>query len=428
MSGQERFAVRLAAVFALVLGLGLPEAKAGIQVQCPGDINQDAIVDLVDPAHPNAVCRHMAAGDGFISMADTGRRRLYMFGFSDMTGTPAADVMAVGLLGANFPAPTIAVDERDELYLTVSNVGMAIRPDLFDPHSIHWHGFPNASAIFDGQPDGAIAINQGGSLTYYYDAVEPGTYMYHCHVEATEHMQMGMLGNIYVRPAQNRLPNGTLLGTHVHSNPDWNATRRLDDPLVGDKYAYNDGDGITRYDVEVPIQIGSFDPNFHDASESIQPLPFAAMKDLVPMLNGRGYPDTINPGWLPVPADAPRESQKVSTVIEANQGQRVLLRISNLNVTRFNTLATVGLSMRVVGHNARLLRGPDPAGVDPRRGKDLSYTTSSVTVGGGESVDVILDTAGVNPGTYFLYTTNLNFLSNNDEDLGGQMSEIVIRP
>jgi len=30
---------------------------------------------------------------------------------------------------------------------------------------------------------------------------------------------------------------------------------------------------------------------------------------------------------------------------------------------------------------------------------------------------VIVDTAGVSPGTYFLYTTNLNYLSNNDQDL-----------
>jgi hypothetical protein len=49
-----------------------------------------------------------------------------------------------------------------------------------------------------------------------------------------------------------------------------------------------------------------------------------------------------------------------------------------------------------------------------------------VTLGGGESADIILDTAGVAPGTYFLYTTDLNNLSNNEEDFGGMMTEIVI--
>ena len=36
------------------------------------------------------------------------------------------------------------------------------------------------------------------------------------------------------------------------------------------------------------------------------------------------------------------------------------------------------------------------------------------------------DTTGILPGTYFLYTTNLNNLSNNTEDFGGMMTEIVI--
>ena len=38
----------------------------------------------------------------------------------------------------------------------------------------------------------------------------------------------------------------------------------------------------------------------------------------------------------------------------------------------------------------------------------------------------MLDTTGVPPGTYFLYTTNLNHLSNDGEDFGGMMTEIVV--
>jgi hypothetical protein len=51
-----------------------------------------------------------------------------------------------------------------------------------------------------------------------------------------------------------------------------------------------------------------------------------------------------------------------------------------------------------------------------------------VTLGGGESAEVLIDTTGVAPGTYFLYSTNLNFLSNFDQDNGGMMTEIVIDP
>ena len=74
--------------------------------------------------------------------------------------------------------------------------------------------------------------------------------------------------------------------------------------------------------------------------------------------------------------------------------------------------------MKVVGHDARLLRS--------ETGENLYYTTNSVTIGGGEARDVILDTAGIAPGTYTLYTSILNYLSNGTQDFGGMMTEIVI--
>ena len=388
---------------------------SAVGVQCPGDTDGDAVVDV--KVKPGARCMHVTAGDGFINMADGYLQ--YIFGFSDVTGVKPSMVMDEGMLGANFAAPTIAVDEGDEFYLALTNVGMVNRPDLFDPHAVHWHGFPNAAHVFDGVPEAAVAINMGATLTYYYNVVEPGTFMWHCHVEATEHMQMGMLGNLYVRPSQNRLPHGTLLGTHAHSNPDWSPDRDLDNPLTGDKYVYNDTDGSTRYDVELPLQIQSFDPKFHDANMTVQTLPFALMKDTYVMFNGRGYPDTVNPAALGANAEnGMRNVQKTPSIVTATSGQKILLRISNLSVTEFFTVTALGLPMRVVGSGAHIARGPS--------GVDQAYVTNSVTVGGGETADVIIDTTGAPAGTYFVYTTNLNYLSNNAEDFGGLMTEIVI--
>ena len=51
-----------------------------------------------------------------------------------------------------------------------------------------------------------MAINIGGSFTYYYLAPDAGTYFWHCHITPPEHLQMGMVGQIYVRPRQNRVP------------------------------------------------------------------------------------------------------------------------------------------------------------------------------------------------------------------------------
>ncbi len=326
-------------------------------------------------------------------------------------------VLTEGMLSANLSAPTMVYHEGRHAYLDLSNVGMLMRPDLFDPHTVHFHGFPQAASIFDGEPMASISIGMGGTLRYYYRIVEPGTYLYHCHVEATEHMQMGMIGNLYVLPKQNNLPDNTPLV----SLPPTNGVARTVHH-TGYKYAYNDGDGSTYYDVEAALQVTGFDRNFHEQHIAVQPLPFAAMRDDYPLLNGRGYPDTINPNPLPAsPAnDYARVAQKVTSLVTAQKGQRILLRLSNVSETDIHNITVLGIPMKAIAKDARLLRGPT--------GLSLAYDTTSVKIGGGETADVILDTTSVAPGTYMVYATRLNHLSNDNEDYGGLMTQIVINP
>ena len=85
-------------------------------------------------------------------------------------------IMDVGVMNGNQPAPLMAIDEGDEFFLTLTNAGMIMRPDLFEQHTIHFHGYPNASSLYDGVPDASVAINLGGSFTYYYLAPDAGTY------------------------------------------------------------------------------------------------------------------------------------------------------------------------------------------------------------------------------------------------------------
>lgn len=353
---------------------------------------------LTVPAGEKKVCKHIASGDGFIRMADG--HVLYTFGFSDVTGLPDKQVFSEGALAANFPAPLIVLDEGDHFFLSLSNVSLIKRPDLFDPHTVHYHGFPQTGAIFDGLPESAIAINPNYTATYYYKAMEPGTFMYHCHAEATEHMQMGMLGNLYVRPRQNGTSFGSCGGGAACT-----------------KFAYNDGDGSTGYDVDLALQISSMDGPFHDQHIAVQPLPFAEMKDNYPLLNGRGYPDTVNPEALTPPTEnGGKFSQSQTALITASVGQKILLRLSNLNVTNTYSITVLGIPMQVVGRDAKILRGPT--------GISLYQTVNSLSLGSGETADVILDTTGLTVGTYMLYATQLNFLSNDKEDFGGMMTEI----
>ena len=44
--------------------------------------------------------------------------------------------------------------------------------------------------------------------------------------------------------------------------------------------------------------MSGFDPVFHAADLGIQPPPSLPWWDVYPLLNGRGYPDTVNPSGI----------------------------------------------------------------------------------------------------------------------------------
>jgi hypothetical protein len=501
-------------LFLVVLPAG-PASAQLLKVQCPA-------TTALHPANPTAAvageikCQEISGGDGYATMGDG--TQTYLFGFGplsgldlisrglpgtqsaakfnntynvqnfpglDVNGTGSAPVdptyksnlplskdggvfdpaemMNIGVLAAQQPAPMIAIDEDDELFLTLSNVGMIMRPDLFEQHTVHFHGYPNASSYFDGVPDASVAIAISGSMTYYYTAPDAGTYFFHCHITPPEHLQMGMVGQLYVRPRQDKA-SGSLYAALTASNtahglsidgkqcadilctgatpaPAANSVPR--DPVGATtgsaqqlsglthavNYAYNDGDGTTAYDVEYPIQLMGFDPAFHFVGMTFNPEDFSGMKDKYFMISGRSYPDTISPAVITTQASdgLARPTQVVRSKITLTScdspcasgiTHRALLRVSDLNVTEFHTIAS-NIPMTVIGYNARLLR--DMAG------NNLYYDTNSITVGGGESADILIKSDDVPAGTYFLYTTNLDHLANDAENVGGMMTEIVVQ-
>lgn len=93
------------------------------------------------------------------------------------------------------------LEEGVEFKLQLRNLGLQMRPDLTDAHTVHFHGFKNAIPFFDGEPSSSVSVPMNRSFTYVYRPHDPGTYMFHCHVEDVEHVQMGMTGLVFVRPA-----------------------------------------------------------------------------------------------------------------------------------------------------------------------------------------------------------------------------------
>ena len=68
----------------------------------------------------------------------------------------------------------LSFDEEDEIFITLTNLGLQVRPDLFDGHTLHWHGFVNAIPLFDGVPELSLAVPMGRDFTYSTARTTPG--------------------------------------------------------------------------------------------------------------------------------------------------------------------------------------------------------------------------------------------------------------
>jgi FtsP/CotA-like multicopper oxidase with cupredoxin domain len=291
-----------------------------------------------------------------------------------------------------------------------------MRPDLVDAHTLHWHGFRDAIPFFDGEPHGSVSVPIGREFIYVYNAHEPGTYMYHCHVEDVEHVHMGMTGLVFVRPAQ-----------------DGNTSL-----YPSGKYAYNDGDGSTGYDREYAMFLSENWAEAHWADSHIQLPEWSDYHPDFSLLNGRVYPDTLAPNGSVDPFNPVRQSsgdliavpgyehlqyQPYSSLVQCNAGDRVLLRFAQLGFKQAS-MTLAGIKMRAVGKDATHLRGRD--------GTDFGFETNTVNLGAGESVDAIFTApAYKGPGpydTYLLYNRAYNRSSNLSGGYGGQMTEVRVYP
>jgi hypothetical protein len=125
-------------------------------------------------------------------------------------------------------------------------------------------------------------------------------------------------------------------------------------------------------------------------------------------------------------------SQPLPSIIKVPVGGKTLLRIDDLDVSEYQTLASLGIPMQEIGFNAKLLRD--------QAGNNQAFYTNSITLGGGESLDVFLDAsdatcggvAGCSKtlypvgGVFYLFTPNLDHLSNDQENFGGLMTEVHV--
>jgi FtsP/CotA-like multicopper oxidase with cupredoxin domain len=364
----------------------------------PAHFGQSA--EPIAPAAADVQLR-LAATDGFIKLP--GRDPLYAFGFLPVPFGAPVDDLDIYKGAVKNPAPIIWVDQDSDVYIKLTNLGLVMRPDLDDSHTIHWHGFRNQISIFDGVPEVSTAVPVARDFSYFFRPREEGTYMYHCHFEDTEHVQMGMTGVVFVRPRQN-----------------------AGGPVPPGMYAYNDGDGTTAYDREFALLLGEIDPRPHDLLLAVQEFVWSDYDPSYWVINARCYPDTVKPSAGEPGADPDLASQPVSSLIQANMGDRVLLRFVNLGYQQ-HAMQLSGIPMTVIGEDATYL-GSLPSGR-----ADISYTTNVIYIGPGESRDVLFSapahSGGSGPDVYFLRTRNLDHLTNPGvAGLGGMATEVRVYP
>jgi FtsP/CotA-like multicopper oxidase with cupredoxin domain len=348
-------------------------------------------------ALPNPqVALALVATDGYIVLPNRpDDSELYIFGF-----IPAPVDASVASLSSNYkgkartPAPILAFRQDTDIKLTLTNVGFVVRPDLADSHTVHWHGFRTPPALTDGVPEVSVAVPINRQFTYFYRPHDAGTYMYHCHFEDVEHVQLGMTGIVFVRPS------------------------------MGDKFAYNHAS--TAFDREFAILLNEIWTTPHDNNEQIQETIFTDYDPNYWTLNGRVYPQTILPN-----DDPSLPSQPISSLIQCNGGNRVLLRLANLGYQQ-HAMQLPGIAMRVIGQDATLLR-------NLTSGTDLSYSTNTLYIGPGEARDVLFTAPAYDaqrPGasdargaynTYFFKNRDAVKLSNaGGPGLGGMATEVRV--
>lgn len=322
-------------------------------------------------------------GTDFQFVADAGRvstpdgGNLLFWGFGDASGGMGAK--------AQYPGPTLIVNEGDTVTITLTN-------NLAEPVSLVFPGQEVTSHQAPIFPSGdrkqlksvaPEAAPNGGMRTYTFVASKPGTFYYQSGSNQSIQLRMGLFGAIIVRPAQ----NGT---THTITDADYRWLRGLYTEATGTsgtgitrdftQFAYNDGDGSTGYDREYLFLLSEMDPAFHRWMEFGTPYDISKWKANYWFLNGRCGPDTMDmPNAMVLPY------QPYNAMPLMHPGEVVLARFINMG-SDLHPFHTHGNHMRVVATDGRLL--------STGTGADLSWEAFTLTQFPGKTFDATFTWTG----------------------------------
>ncbi|OGN90163.1 MAG: hypothetical protein A2Y88_10590 [Chloroflexi bacterium RBG_13_48_10] len=345
------------------------------------------------------------------------------------TGGPITAAEAELLGHAQFPAPLIYASVGDVVEIRLKNLGTTNPTAPNDPHSIHLHGL-DVDAANDGVPEtsvGAVPANlcadgtthndcsanggfvpgAGNVVVYMFSPKYAGTYMYHCHQEASIHVQMGMYGALVV---YNKNDAAALTGPGSGAGGT----------LYGWKYAKD-------Y-VLLESEIG---PAQHVAEEISGDYNGINYHPAYWFLNGLSFPNTIHVGlpgangWADWIAAHPGYDPFITGSVGAQE--KVLLRMINMGYET-QPMHMHGLHGKVIGSDQRAWPWANAPGSPFGQGMEKN----TLNIGSGETYDWLIDfgqvtvTATYPGGTQTRYDPATNLPASNTltglpviPDLGG---------
>ncbi len=302
---------------ALSLGLAAPLAQAEI------DGISATVVNLT------AKSGHIATPDG---------NSLLIWGYANGSGV------------AQYPGPTLIVNQGTAVTITLHN-------QLTVPTSIVFPGQTGVAAT--GGTQGLLAREAaagGGTVSYTFTALQPGTYLYNSGTRPDLQVEMGLVGAIIVRP-----------------------------PVAA--RAYNHAD--TAFDTEFLFLLTEMDPRFHDLIEQgrMAEVDTTTFFPVYWFINGRCGPDTLADSyvsWLP--------SQPYSCAPMMMPGQKLLMRLigggRDPHPFHFH-----GNNATIIARDGRMLESHP--GVS---GPDLAESDFTITAYPGGTADAIYTWTGAKLG------------------------------
>ncbi len=182
------------------------------------------------------------------------------------------------------PSPAIRVEQGDTVWLQLEN-------SHYFPHTIHMHGIDHPFVDAQGQGNDGVPqssdkfVLPGQSRTYEIRPRIPGTFVYHCHVQAHVHVAMGLIGMLIVE--ENR-PNNWVQTLNVGGGQVRHPSKAI----------------LEEYDSEYDMQYHAMDTDLNNIIQKYNDPRLIAKKmnreyditdatDDYHTLNGRSYPYTL---------------------------------------------------------------------------------------------------------------------------------------